>query len=132
MKIALNTVDWVVCLAGSLGHAILTALVRRTAVNAAVTFDAILLSTARESASRWIGRCAACRKAYRVDGILARGRRGGRVLDDFRRRRWWRRWRWGWRGNCFLRRRLHAFHFIEPFHFPNALRVLNRRYNLSL
>src|ERR1044071_9796065 len=88
MKAALNTVDWIVCLAWSLGHATLTALVRRTAVNAAVTFDAILLgprighgfamlSTARESARRWVGRCAACRKAHRVDGVLARGRRGG-------------------------------------------------------
>lgn len=77
MKTALNTVDWVVCLAWNLGHATLTALVRRTAVNAAVTFDAILLSTARESARRWVGRCAACRKAHRVDGMLARGRRSG-------------------------------------------------------
>jgi rRNA maturation endonuclease Nob1 len=73
MKTALNTADWVVCLAWSLGHATLTALVQRTAVNAAVTFDAFLLGTARESARRWVGRCAACRKAHRVDGMLARG-----------------------------------------------------------
>jgi hypothetical protein len=77
MTTTLKTVDWVICLAWSLGHAILTALVRRTAVNAAVTFDEILLSVGAVSAHRWVGRCAVCRKAQRVDGVLTRGRRGG-------------------------------------------------------
>lgn len=70
-------IDWALCLSWSLGHAILTALVRSTAVNAAVTYDAILLELVAAPTRRWVGRCKACRKAYRVDGALARGRRGG-------------------------------------------------------
>lgn len=69
-----TAVDWILVLAWSLGHAILTALIGRTAVNAAVTYDAIRLSTGANTAQRWIGRCKACRKAHRVDGVLATGR----------------------------------------------------------
>jgi hypothetical protein len=69
-------VDWGIVLAWSLGHAILTALVGHTTVNAAVTYDTIRLGTGANAAHRWIGRCKACRKAHRVDGVLATGRTG--------------------------------------------------------
>ena len=75
----LNRIDWILCLAWSLGHAILTALVGRTAVNADVTYDSIRATGSRAPISyRWIGRCKTCRKAHRVDGMLADGRVGGR------------------------------------------------------
>src|SRR5262249_41482625 len=80
MTTTLRTVDWAICLAWSLGHAILTALVPSTAGNAAVTYDAILLELGTVPTHRWVGRCKACRQAHRVDGALARGRRGG--LDE--------------------------------------------------
>lgn len=67
-----SAVDWVVALAWSLGHAILTALVGRTAANAAVTYDTIRLDYRAGVAQRWIGRCK-CRTAHKVDGVLARG-----------------------------------------------------------
>lgn len=67
-----NAVDWVLALAWSLGHAILTAMVVRTAVNAAVTYDTIRLDLGRRPTQRWVGRCK-CRKAHKVDGVLARG-----------------------------------------------------------
>lgn len=70
-------VDWILCLSWSLGHATLTALVNRTTVNTGVTYDAILLDLGRRPARRWVGRCKTCRKAHRVDGVLARGRFGG-------------------------------------------------------
>jgi hypothetical protein len=73
-----HSVDWVLALAWSLGHAILTALVGRTAVNAALTYDAIRLELGgRHAVQRWIGRCSKCRKGHRVDGALAIGRKGG-------------------------------------------------------
>jgi hypothetical protein len=65
---------WVIVLSWSLGHAILTALVGRTAVKAMVTYDAIRLGFGSPVAHRWVGRCKACRKAHRVDGVLATGR----------------------------------------------------------
>jgi hypothetical protein len=71
-------VDWILCLAWSLGHALLTALVGRTAVNSAVTYDEFRLDLARSTPHRWIGRCKSCSKALRVDGMLARGRVGNR------------------------------------------------------
>lgn len=78
-----TAVDWVLVLAWSLGHAILTALVGRTAVNAAVTYDQIRLSSSASQVShRWVGACKACRKAHRVDGILATGWRKGHGCDQ--------------------------------------------------
>lgn len=76
MNTTTNAVDWVLCLAWSLGHAILTAMVGRTAVNATVTYDAILLylGTGGRTAHRWVGRCKTCRKGHSVAGSLARGR----------------------------------------------------------
>lgn len=68
-------VDWILCLAWSLGHAVLTALVGHTAVNAAVAYDMIRLGGGAPIAYRWIGRCKTCKKAYRVEGVLASGRR---------------------------------------------------------
>ena len=44
MTTKLGMVDWKLSLAWSLGHAILTALVDRTAANGDVTYEAILLS----------------------------------------------------------------------------------------
>lgn len=76
-----SAVDWVVALAWSLGHAILTALVGRTAVNAAVTYDTIRLDLGRRPAQRWVGRCK-CRQAHKVDGVLARGIRASRAEDQ--------------------------------------------------
>lgn len=74
MTTNLNRIDWVLCLAWSLGHAILTALVSRTAVNADETYSAIKLTGSRHpEADRWIGRCKACGKGHRIDGMLARG-----------------------------------------------------------
>ena len=67
-----NAVDWAVALAWSLGHAILTALVGRTAANSAVTYDTIRLDLGRRPAQRWVGRCR-CRKARKVEGLMARG-----------------------------------------------------------
>ena len=78
----MNTVDWVICLAWSLGRAILTALVGHTAVNAAVTYDQIRLDAGAHKAQRWIGVCKACRKAHRVDGYLASGWRKGHGCDQ--------------------------------------------------
>jgi len=70
----MNTIDWVLCLAWSLGHAILTALVGHTAANADVTYDSIRATGSRGPvAYRWIGRCKTCRTAHRVDGMLAVG-----------------------------------------------------------
>lgn len=75
----LTRIDWILCLAWSLGHAILTALVGRTAVNSAVTYDVIRLNlTASTIAYRWVGACKACRKARRVEGVLAIGRKDSR------------------------------------------------------
>ncbi len=72
---ATNKIDWVLCLAWSLGHAILTALVGRTAVNAHVTFDAVRVTGSRRpEACRWVGRCKACGTSRRIDGFLAYGR----------------------------------------------------------
>lgn len=74
-----TSVDWILALAWSLGHAILTALVGRTAVNADVTYETIRTTGSRSPAAyRWIGRCKTCRKAHRVDGMLATGRDGRR------------------------------------------------------
>lgn len=78
MTTKLGMVDWKLCLAWSLGHAILTALVDRTAANGDVTYEAILLSLGAGSAHRWVGRCRGCRNAHRVDGVLARARLRGR------------------------------------------------------
>lgn len=72
-----RSTDWALALAWSLGHAILTALVGRTAVNASVTYDAIRLALTPPRAERWVGRCAKCRAGIRVDGVVAVGRRTG-------------------------------------------------------
>lgn len=69
-----ETSDWVLCLAWSLAHAVLTALVGATAVNAAVTYGSIRINLNVGTANRWVGNCKTCRKAHRVDGFLARGR----------------------------------------------------------
>lgn len=73
-------IDPLLCIAWSLGHAILTALVSHTAVNADITFDAILtyLSRGGGEVRRWVGRCKTCNKAHRVDGEVVRGRERGR------------------------------------------------------
>lgn len=68
--------DPFLALAWSLGHAILTALVNRTAVNADITYDAFKLDLMRPAPARWVGRCKGCRGAHRVDGVQARGMRG--------------------------------------------------------
>lgn len=68
-----GAVDWVLCLAWSMGYAILTALVGLTAVNAPVTFGCIKLDFGKAKPHRWVGKCRTCRKAHRVDGALARG-----------------------------------------------------------
>jgi len=73
--------DWVLCLAWSLGHAILTALVGHAAVNSSVTYDAILLDLGCSKPGRWVGRCKTCRTAHRVDGAVARGRSRGHYDD---------------------------------------------------
>lgn len=74
MTTNMNRIDWVLCLAWSLGHAILTALVGRTAVNAAVTYDSVRMTGSRApSLDRWVGCCKVCKKGHRVDGMLARG-----------------------------------------------------------
>jgi hypothetical protein len=73
---ATNKVDWILCLAWSLGHAIVTALVGRTAANSAVTYDSFRIGSGTPTAHRWVGRCKTCRKAARVDGFLATGRAG--------------------------------------------------------
>lgn len=67
-------VDPLLCIAWSIGHAILTALVGHTAINVDITYDAIRLNLVRGKDSRWIGRCKTCRKAHRVDGVIAIGR----------------------------------------------------------
>lgn len=72
-----TAIDWVIVLAWSLGHAILTALVGCTAVNAAVTYDSIRLDHGPHKSHRWVGRCKTCRAGHRVDGALARGVRRG-------------------------------------------------------
>lgn len=75
MSNSMNKIDWIICLAWSLGHAILTALVGRSAVNASVAFEAIRVpGSLRPVPHRWVGRCKACSKAHRVDGFLAYGR----------------------------------------------------------
>ncbi len=80
MTTNLNRIDWVLCLAWSLGHAILTALVDRTAVNAfAVTYEQVRLDYGARQTHRWVGGCKKCGKGHRVDGILALGHDGRRV-----------------------------------------------------
>lgn len=77
--------DWALCLAWSLGHAILTALVGRTAVNVDVTYDALrVYASPGRTEHRWVGRCKACKTASRVDGRIAAGRRTirGVTLDE--------------------------------------------------
>lgn len=77
----IDRIDWAICLAWSLGQAVLTALVNRTAANAAITYDAIRCNLAGSNTShRWIGRCKSCSKAHRVDGVLVIGR--SRNQDD--------------------------------------------------
>ena len=72
-----TNIDWILCLAWSLGRAILTALVDRTTVNADVTYETIRTAGSRAPVvSRWIGRCKTCRKAHRIDGMLAVGHSG--------------------------------------------------------
>lgn len=74
-----NTFDPFLCLAWSLGHALLTALVDRTAVNSTLTYDSLRLGGGTrgvQSSDRWVGRCKTCGTAHRVDGVTARGRTG--------------------------------------------------------
>lgn len=73
-----NSIDWVLCLAWSMGHAILTALVDRAPVNAVIAYDAILMNLGSNIPARWVGRCKACELAHRIDGVIARGRTTGR------------------------------------------------------
>ena len=77
-----TAVDWAIVLAWSLRHAILTALVGRTAVNAAITYDQIRLDPGARKAHRWVGTCKACRRAHRVVGTLASGWRKGHGSDQ--------------------------------------------------
>lgn len=78
----MDKVDWILCLAWGLGHAILTALVNRTAVNAVVAYDQIRMYTGEARSCRWVGACKACRKAHRIDGALATGWRKGHGSDQ--------------------------------------------------
>lgn len=82
MTTNMNRIDWILCLAWGLGHAILTALVGRTAVNAAVTYDQIRLAPGAPKANRWVGRCKACGADRKVDGVLATGWRKGHGCDQ--------------------------------------------------